>query len=127
MREILFKAKRKDNGEWVEGDLIHEPYGEVIQHYEDGKRIKTVIDPDTICEYIGIKDKNDNRIWENDICIIHTYSIDENDGYFLLLHDNEEARFSLESEDLKIDFDHIYGYECEVVGNVFDNSELLKN
>ena len=55
-REILFKAKRKDWRElpkeqwWVEGEVIHEPYGVVIQYYAEKKRIKVVIDPETLCQ-----------------------------------------------------------------------------
>ena len=73
-REILFKAKRKDNGEWVEGQYVYitNPLT------EDGKPIKhlicngtnifnDLIDSDTICQCTGLTDKNDKKIWENDI------------------------------------------------------------
>lgn len=66
-REILFKAKRKNWRElpkeewWVEGDVIHEPYGIVIQYCDDKKRIKVVVAPETLCQYTGL---NDNTKWE---------------------------------------------------------------
>lgn len=78
MREILFKAKRKDNGEWVEGyytecngktfiginisiygDIFEVLCTPVIRWFE--------VDPETLCQFTGMTDKNGVRIWKNDI------------------------------------------------------------
>lgn len=68
MREILFKAKRFDNGEWVEGYLMDEDYINIPFNELGGRFDEPIeIEPDTICQYTGLTDKNGKKIWENDI------------------------------------------------------------
>jgi len=96
MREILFKAKRKDNGEWVEGFYIkkydgtgksrHYIYiskGCIVWEYAE-------VDENTICQYTGLTDKNGNKIWENDIVefIGHKGKIVFECGSFGIAHQN---------------------------------------
>ena len=127
-RDILFKAKRKNNGEWVEGQYayITNPLT------EDGKPIKhlicngtsifnDLIDLETLCQYTGLTDKNGKKIWENDIV-----KLPDEDDYFKCEWDEDAARFVLNGDGLTVDFDNYYGYECEVVGNIFDNADLLE-
>ena len=140
-REILFKAKRKNWRElpkeewWIEGDLrqdrdLEKAFVSGWSYYSSESGVERdpfeyEIDPETICQYTGLTDKNGKRICENDICIIHSISIDDEDGYFTIAWDEDGARFILDGN-LIVDFDNCYGYECEVIGNIFDNPELLK-
>ena len=149
-REILFKAKRKDWRElpkeqwWVEGEVIHEPYGVVIQYYAEKKRIKVVIDPETLCQYTGLKDKNGKRIWENDIvsCEQEKYPEDnplEGDLFFpepikyrrnyVVEFINNGNKYGYRLRNKSIHFmltgNVIYNHEIKVLGNIFDNPELL--
>lgn len=119
-REILFKAKRKDNGEWVEGDLLHTRHADVvlISDFEDQL---FRCDGNTLCQYTGLADKNGKKIWENDIV-----EVAGEDGYFKCEWDEDTARFALNGDGLMVDFDNYWSYQVEVVGNIFDNAELLE-
>lgn len=147
MREILFRAKRMDNGEWVESGCIiqfldngvrsfympqfntkcictHDYVTDDILEFTNCRFYK--VDPETVCQYTGLTDNNGKKIWENDICIIHSSNIDEEDGYFTVEWDDDGARIVLNGNSLTVDFDNFYGHECEVIGNIFDNPDLLE-
>ena len=127
-REILFKAKRKDNGEWVEGQYVYitNPLtedGKPIKHLIcDGTNIfNDLIDPDTLCQCTGLTDKNDKKIWENDIV-----ELPDGEGYFTCEWEEDAARFVMNGDGLTVDFDNYWSYQTEVAGNIFDNPELLE-
>lgn len=141
MREILFKAKRIDNGEWVEGDLFH-TYGNRVFIVKMSPNNMHEVSPDTICQYTGLTDKNGNKIWENDVL---EFEDTGEEGYeyiegFDFVNrarvEFEEARWSLTdfaSENSAVveemynhaEFMEFWQY-CKVIGNCFDNPELLE-
>jgi uncharacterized phage protein (TIGR01671 family) len=136
----LYKAKRIDNGEWVVGSLISMPYGGyMIDRVVDSRRFRVMINPSTICQCTGLKDKNNNLIWENDI--IHKPFYTDYDAYA-----NSEAytgRIQYEDGGWSVEITkpdgnvcvspiiEMIAYSkdieyCEVIGNIFDNPELNK-
>lgn len=137
-REILFKAKRRDNGEWVEGSLINTKKGVAYiirskskAFIPKGKNIICSaecyeIDPDTICQFTGLTDKNGKKIWENDILIIEDGTLDEEDGCFICKWDDYAARYILDGNGLIADFDNVDTRYVEIIGNIFDNADLLE-
>ena len=120
-REILFKAKRIDNGEWVEGDLERTKYDDVIWIVDVRGEKCYRCDSATICQYIGLTDKNDKKIWENDIV-----ELPDEEGYFTCKWEEDAARFVMNGDGLTVDFDNYWSYQTEVAGNIFDNPELLE-
>lgn len=137
MREILFKAKRVNNGEWVEGWLFktqeHSYIAYDIQFDDDlflsPQNIFIEIDTDTICQYTGLTDKNGNKIWENDV-VRYYDDLAEMEKEDLIKWNETHASFTRLHES-KMGLQYLYIDECianrcEVIGNIFDNAELLK-
>ena len=71
-REIKFKAKRRDNGEWVKGSLMKTPFGTFIEWYEDSICNQREVDPNTVCQFTGRVDKDGKELYENDIIDFRT-------------------------------------------------------
>lgn len=134
-REILFKGKRLDNGQWVEGNygFFKSVNGNEKMHHittEDGKAVR--IDPSTLCQFTGITDKNGKKIWENDILFIieNMRTIVYQNGQ--CIKNNEwvnKSNFKVEFTPSGLMNTQRYANSpditCEVIGNVFDNPELL--
>ena len=139
MREILFKAKRFDNGEWVQGNLfIEENRAEITRSTCNGVGIEGVaVDKDTICQYTGLTDKNGNKIWENDVvkCVdknsesefVAVVEFGNPNGFYSWGYQLRHIEGDKPNLDilLWIDMEECGAY-CEVIGNTFDNADLLK-
>lgn len=139
MREILFKAKRIDNGEWVVGQYVNTCYpgndketGHFIVVYPNEYH---EIYTSTICQFTGLCDKNGNKIWENDIIKYHFGEIYApiKYGYYQNCFDSQKTEhvgFYVDwtgdkclRKDLGYWIDMVYAMP---VGNIFDNPELLQ-
>ena len=124
MRDILFRGKRLDNGEWVEGDFVHSVYkiGDTCVGTYRNSLWMHQVDPSTVGQYTGLKDKNGERIFEGDVL-----TVDGEDGFFALEFQEDTARFFMSGDSIVVDFDNFWSYEVEVMGNIHDNSELLED
>ena len=127
MREILFRGKRLDNGEWVEGDLVHSVYkvGDTCV----GKFGCTLgmhqVAPSTVGQYTGLKDKNGKMIFEGDILLLDDIKgiVNYGTGCFCV---NLSGQDYLYRSNPAIDI-VLNGYPgLEIIGNIHDNPEALK-
>ena len=142
-REIIFKAKRIESGEWAEGSLIFldvdSGYYLIKTSYPGAstRPVRLLIDehtffvkPETICQYTGLTDKNGNKIWENDV-------IQEDFGNYrgAVVFGEFESNvlnnlgFSINWSDSGVYYRQDLPYwadKIEVVGNIFDNPKLLE-
>ena len=112
----LFRGKRKDNGEWVFGDLIHSVYktGDIcVRQYESGVY---GVDPETVCRFTGWE-----GIYENDI-------FECSDERFLIMYDEESLSWEAKSvTDSKcVSLGEFNLKAINLIGNSIDNPEMLK-
>lgn len=153
MREILFRGKRLDNGEWVEGNLFIPDKPDTPTQICIGTNIVRIsydVDPSTIGQYTGLKDKNskkifegdifefDDKVWENYTSCgteygeykIKNYGVvgfDEDRSCFDFVQykftKNSAASYLIENHNIKF---AKFVSEWEVIGNIHDNNELMK-
>ena len=148
MREILFRGKRLDNGEWVDGYLYeHEPALVGIASENDvpepskwfiartgfadwnmPRPVEFVeIDPSTVGQYTGLKDKNGNRIWEGDILGSRYDDLYPDDVSIEVVKWFRNGWYIQQGENLPdaLDEDGVLP-GSEIIGNVHDNPELME-
>ena len=125
MREILFRGKRIDNGRWEYGAYVRygfmgkeKPY--IVPSFASALYANEV-DPETVGQFTGLTDKNGKKIFEGDIVKVKGFNYPQKVVY-------NEQKCCYEWISLETDF-HFGIYEvkrlCEVVGNIYDNPELL--
>lgn len=131
----LFKAKRVDNGEWINGYLYRlsentHPF--IMLCGKCGESYK--VDEHTVCQCTGLRDKNGKLIWENDIVDGH---IKRGAAFLncLVLWNESKARFDVRAKgcNFPMTLDEVAGdisvggLDYDVIGNIFDNPELLES
>ena len=147
-RTILFRAKRIDIGigKWVEGYYVYfeRMKNACIYYVHKGFPLVTNVDPETVCQYTGLTDKNGRKIFEGDILMcyqnkndlvkvvfgkLHVINaktlekIDEVIGWHYEVIPTDEISKSEPMSFIDVD---IKQFDMEVIGNIFDNPELLK-
>lgn len=137
----LYKAKRKDNGDWVLGGLITNIMTDSAYigyvFFSDGEKITeshfSEVDPNTACQYIGKDDRIGRKIWEHDVISINTYDYMEpaEDFFGEVVYCESWACWCIKQPgDEKpiplCECEGSYKTEIEIHGNVFDNPDLMK-
>ena len=123
MREILFRGKRKKGDKrWVEGDLLHGYSGfGITNRYYAGSSFEVV--PETIGQYTDIKDKSGKKVFEHDI--VKAYDPLDEISFIGVVKYFDGSFYICDTE-----FCSYYrwmDYEVEVIGNIFDNPELMND
>ncbi|ACA57406.1 hypothetical protein FDC45_15920 [Clostridium botulinum] len=143
MRETKYRGCDTANGEWIYGNLcknIKGNYGIQIEQGEFKWKFVKTVDIESLGQYTGFKDKNYKEIYERDIVKIngHKYSVKFEIGSFMLVRcsDNTDMYDQFENcwnDDVyplsqfywENDCEEDLIYQCEIIGNIYDNPELL--
>ena len=139
MREILFRGKRTNDYEWIEGSLCTTIDFYTISYFDfEGYYIEEKVIPETVGQYTGLTDKNGKKIFEGDMIKPFDDEIDKmvvefRHGQFLLCLYGERGYMAEYGWEESGNYDCFeaeplssYGDDIEVIGNIHDNSELLK-
>lgn len=140
MREILFKAQRIDNGEWVEGYYTKKVLNSTVEHFIVKETLSNTHTPsyftdyqiisDTLCQDTGLVDKNGNKIWENDIVkrAVFTNKLEYEKYKITFVESLGLYGFIVEDKNQYYANQELFriNKDCELIGNIFDNADVLK-
>ena len=128
MREILFRGKWMNSGEWVYGNLFNPDKADTPTQICIGTYIARTcyeIDPETVCQFTGLYDKNGRKIFEGDI-------VEGNSEYFTYTHPYgkvvyDGGQYLISFDDVLEDIECLgaWANDVEIIGNIYDNPELL--
>ena len=130
MREILFRGQTRRKGQkvwmdgtpvdsnWVEGYGVCMGKGDFSVIYAGHPVEKFTVYTDTVGQFTGLTDKNGKKIFEGDI-------VSYKDEFGAIEYHEGEAMFVVSFDTWLTDFDHVYGKNLEVIGNIHDNPDLL--
>lgn len=124
MREILFRGKRIDNGEWDEGFYAETPYIDKYGTLHIRNIMATIngkyVIPETVGQYTGLKDGNCKRIFEGDVISLKNETCEDS-----AIVSYKGSEFFLEGNMGGIFFrEALHFFKCEVIGNIHDDIEL---
>ena len=122
-REILFRGKRVDTGEWVEGSLIGNDVivGKIVEFEEDYfcTEFWYKVDPETVGQFTGMTDKKGKKLFEGDV-----YSMGEKNILYVVIFDKSQF-IGKQVGNRSLAGLEYWKSDIEIVGSVHDNSELL--
>ena len=121
MRDIIFRGKDFNNN-WLYGSLNRFTNDEDYIQYEDGEdMVGSAVHKDTVGQYTGLKDKDGTKIFEGDI-IEFIYMLKPKSRDYIV-YNSELAAFTLAKYG---NLAHVFANQCKIIGNRFDNPELLE-
>lgn len=133
MREILFRGKRLDNGQWVEGHLVvcknnGRSFITELREVNEDSWLYWEVDQNTVDQYTGLTDKNGTKIFEGDIIALNPRRFANKKVFYytrcagFYMTSNPDIPKTCEITAIFNDDSDIY----EVIGNIYDNPELMK-
>lgn len=123
MRDIIFRGKREDNGEWINESETYIKDGDGTWLCDESNDVVKVL-PETVGQFTGLTDKNGRKVFEGDI-------VERGDRIWIIEYDVKYAQFVMKTFTERgvfwtRSFDLIPSEWCEVIGNIYDNPELMK-